>query len=92
MGNKCCSRRHDVDRPLGNIFFDNTFLISSLYQYYIFVVYPAINKNESGFGGMMGVGGGLSGGTLETRYTGEPNTRLTNRRGADIVRTRTPCM
>lgn len=40
----------------------------------------------------MGVGGGLGGGTLETRYTGEPNTRLTNRRGADIVRTRTPCM
>lgn len=71
-------------------------LIVCVYAYYysnnrpIFVlVYPAFKKNESGFGGV-GLGGGV-GGTLETRYTGEPNNRLGNRRGADIVRTRTPC-
>lgn len=66
--------------------------MDSFNLFFIYIsVYPAINKNESGFGGMIGAGSGLGGGTLETRYTGEPNNRLNNRRGADIVRTRTPC-
>ncbi|XP_047026651.1 tyrosine-protein kinase Src64B isoform X2 [Helicoverpa armigera] len=60
MGNKCCSRRHDPDRPL---------------------VYPAY-KNEAGFTACPS--------SLETRYTGEPNTRVLSRPPADIVRTRNP--
>lgn len=45
-------------------------------------VYPSTYKNEAGFTACPT--------SLETRYTGEPNTRVLSRQAADIVRMRNP--